>query len=188
VSTVTKRYFIAEGPRAEKTVEEGVALIKACMVMRRAVIESNGAVNLYGRNGCAPYALVFDHQHADRKPGFCEPEKRIEEGETFYIHKPNKASNIGKDLAATLANVKPFSFSEFACKAFGVSHHTVGSCAGSRTGQAMYLSVAGYYAPHLVFGIPFGGEGNQGKEVEIPADLREIKKSEFIAITEESGS
>mgnify|MGYP000411519582 CR=1 FL=1 len=48
----------------------------------------------------------------------------------------------------------------------------------------MYFSVAGLYDDTLIINIPFGGDGND-RDPEVPSDLIELKRSQFVAITEE---
>jgi hypothetical protein len=92
-------------------------------------------------------------------------------------------TKIGKEISKKLAAVVEFDFSDFACKAFGVSHSTIGMHEGR---MAMFSSGAGYLKKTLVFTIPFGGDMGQGtrKEPQIPAEFREIKKSGYEALNE----
>lgn len=190
MSTVTKRYFIAEGARAEGVIAYSNDRLQADQEKRREILAKWGATGTYGYLRHAPYALLFDETHSERKPGFCAPDRQRNDGTVFYIHKPNKASKVGKALAEDLASLKPFDFSEYACQEFGVSHSVIGAHAESRSGCAMYSSAAGFYQKRIVFVIPFGGETGMGRpgDIEIPPDLREIKKSEFFALTEEGQS
>lgn len=187
MSEVTMRYFIGEGARAEQVAKEGMAKVNEAIERRRIFIEEIGAAGLMQRGKSAPYAVVFDSPTADEKPGFLSPSRVHDEGKAMYSYRPDRRTTTGKELAKRLDDLPDFDFSNFVVKAFGVSRSAIGANAESRTGQAMYVSVAGFIGKTLIFKIPFGGySGNNGKDgVDIPADLREIKFSEFIALTEE---
>ena len=187
MSEVTMRYFVAEGPRAEQVAAEGLAKANDAIAKRRAYLDELGAHAFFERNHQAPYAVAFSAKDGgEKRHGFLSPTVEYHDGERYLIYKPDMRTTAGKEIKQRLGELATFNFSDFVCKEFGVSHSTIGAHRASRSGLAMYNSVAGYLRNTLVFKIPFGGDQGGGRviDIEAPADLREIKHSEFIAITE----
>lgn len=187
--TVTIRYFVAEGDRAEQLRLEAIAEAKKFNDHMQSIRDEFGAAGLWGREVCAPFALLYEGEGADQqKPGFLRPEKTWRDGNVeTWIHKPDRRLKVGKAAAEKLASVKAFRFSDYICKALKVENMVPGVHDGGRTGWALYTSVAGMYNDRIVVKIPVGNNmcGGGRSDPDIPDCLREIKKSEFIAITEE---
>ena len=188
MSPVTHRYFVAEGARAAQVAAEGLDKANATRAKRSQFLDEHMAAALWGRRYGIPIGIAFHPFKGDKLPGFLAPKIERHDGTPFWIYKPDRRTTIGKNLLTQMAVLAEFNFSDFACAKFGVAHSIIGSSARSNSGLAMYHSVAGYISDRLVFKIPFGGDQDGGLKinVDIPADFREIKKSEFIAITEEA--
>lgn len=187
MSNVIKRYFVGQGERAEKVVSDGLALANQARKKRNAYLKAVGADGFWERRNQAPFAVVNYAKEGKRLGGFLPPERHSEDGKKFWVYRPDGRTTIGKQALGTFRELATFNFSEFACSEFGVAHSVIGAHAASRSGMAMYSSAAGYMQKTLVFYIPFGDDKPASDPV-IPADLREIKKSEYIALTEEGGS
>ena len=190
--SVTIRYFVAEGDRAEQLRLEAVAEAKKFNDHMQSIRDEFGASGLWGREGCAPFALLYEGEGADQqKAGFLRPEKTWLDGNVeAWIHKPDRRLKVGKAAAEKLSSVKAFRFSDYICKSLKVENMVPGVHAGGRAGWALYSSAAGMYNNRIVVKIPFGNNlsGGGRSDPVIPDFLREIKKSEFIALSEESGS
>lgn len=190
MSKIIKRYFVGEGELAAKVVTDGLALANAAHKKRTAYLKEIGAGGFWERRNQAPFAVVIYAKEGQRLGGFLPPERHSEDGKKLWVYRPDGRTTIGKKALGDFRGLASFNFSDYACKEFGVAHSVIGAHAGSRSGMAMYSASAGYVQKTLVFCIPFGGEksGIHPNEPTIPADLREIKHSEFIALTEEGQS
>lgn len=187
MSEIIKRYFVGEGERATKVVADGMAAANVAHKRRGAYLKEIGAAGFWETRNAAPFAVVIYAKEGKRLGGFLPPEQHSEAGKKFWVYRPDGRSGIGKRALAAFRELAAFNFSAFACKEFGVEHSVIGYHEHSRSGMAMYSSAAGYVQKTLVFCIPFCGD-KPVRNVAIPKDLREIKHSEYIAMTEESGS
>jgi hypothetical protein len=188
---VIRRYFIAEGPKAKKVAKEGLKLANDSCRAGIDLAKRFGALGTFGHRHTPPYALVWDEGLVpDQNPGFLPPELHLEGSNRYYTCRPDKRTRLGKEIHDALRALPVFSFSDYACKEFGVQHSTIGGSDASRSGMAMYHSVAGYMKKKLVFSIPFGGDQGGGKviDVKIPQEFREITAGQFIDITGEGGA
>lgn len=180
MSEIKYRYFVAVGEKAERVIEEIREGLRAHREKSEAVRDKYGASATWGRS-LAPFALAFEgDQHATKKPGFKEPHTALDGGKRFHIHAPNRSTKIGKECARLLASLTPFDSSAHASKAFGLMHSVCGMSGGR---MCISFTAAGFYGNALVFRVPVGGEN--GDNISPPADVRALKHSEFIAITEE---
>lgn len=187
MSEVTIRYFVAEGDKAERVIKEGLEKVNAVRALRAAFLDKHGADGTWELRHQAPYGLVFDAAKCDgaAKPGYLKPERHVQDGTTYYAYRFDKRTNAGKALIEESKGLATFDFSAFAVAEFGINRSLIGYCAESRTRMAMYFSRSGIHKEKLLFTIPEGGEERQEQQPPIPAEFRELKKSEFIALTEE---
>ncbi len=187
MSEVTIRYFVAEGDKAERVIKEGLEKVNAVRALRATFLEKHGADGTWERRHQAPYGLVFNTEKCDgaAKPGYLKPERHSQDGTTYYAYRFDKRTTAGKALIEEAKGMATFDFSTFAVKEFGIYRCLTGRCDESRTGMAMYTSAAGIHKDKLVLSIPEGGEERQEQLRPIPPEFRELKKSEFIALTEE---
>lgn len=184
MTTVTIRHFVARGPKAETVKAAAKALSAENHAKRVEFLDEVNAFAFLEYLDCAPHKLVFETADPAPRAGFLAPEKHVEDGRVFHAYKPDLRTKVGKAIRDRLHEMKRFSFSDYVLREFGVIHSTIGPHEGSRSGCAMYSSVAGMYDDTLIINIPFGGQGND-RDLEVPADLIELKHSQFIAITEE---
>lgn len=116
------------------------------------------------------------------KENFLKPEIEYGTDKVKYAcYKPDQRYKAGKAIKAELKAVGAFSYSDFISKVTGVDRMVFGTMGGR---QVMCSTSGGRYKDTLVFRIPVGGD--HSKDFTAPNGFREIKKSEFIAITEES--
>ncbi len=187
--TVTMRFYIAEGERADRVAKEGLEKFNAQRKKRREFLEQFGARGFYEYKGYPPTFIVFEGNGAETKlDGFLKPSREFENGKFFWAHKPDKRTLIGRTVKAHMLNLADFDFSGYAVAEFGLSGvETIGYVGGR---MALYRTVAGVVGGKLVFNIPFVGEASGNHDtptplnVDVPADLREILHSEFIALGE----
>lgn len=120
------------------------------------------------------------------KRGFTSTRFR-EKSETFAVYRPNLRFKEGKEFDKKarhrnqLAEEIP-QFSEFIVKKFGLPRFIVGRHEGSKTGTALFHSVAGVAKGILVVVIPFSADNPLP---DVPQEFERIKKSEYVALTEE---
>jgi hypothetical protein len=184
MSTITKRYFIAEGDAAQAVANEGLRLANESRLAGITLAKKYGALGTFGRGTSAPFALAWDDGLLpDPNPGFLAPERHRQGSDVYLVCRPDKRTTVGKAIADELGALPLFNFSDYACQQFDVQYSTIGAHADSRSGLAMYKSGAGYVGQQLVFMIPSGGDRDSAPV--IPPAFREIKRSEYIALTEE---
>jgi len=183
------RFYIAEGKRADQVAKEGLEKVNAQRKKRREFLETFGASGFYEYRGCPPTSIVFEGNGAETKlDGFLKPSRKFENGKFFWVHKPDQRTLIGCTVKARMLELTEFDFSGYAVSEFGLrGSETIGYVGGR---MALYRTVAGVVGGKLVFKIPFGGEASGCHDtptplnVDVPADLREILHSEFIALGE----
>ena len=182
---IVYRYFLAEGDKAEAVKTEVVAEKEAHFARLGDIIKKYGADCAWGGSRSHLSALGFTHK-GDGKPemkeGFLRAKIEQSNGETYAVYYPDKRYKAGKEIVKDLQAVGIFNFSDSVTKKLGCYCDCFGTLDG-RMVRAM--SAAGQYGDRLVIRIPTQGD-TRPRNFEIPPGLREIKKSEFIAITEEN--
>lgn len=105
-------------------------------------------------------------------------------GDNYYCYKPDKRSKVGKEAARILDQLNRFrrSFSD-RIVSFLPTDFSQSRMAGGR----IYFPVGGHYKGKTVFKIPCAEDFNipDISKSPVPEGLREIKESEFVAITKE---
>jgi len=135
-----------------------------------------------GRSEITAFAAKIEDTKAEMKEGFLKPKIKRSEGQRYAVYSPDKRYKAGKDIAKEMKGVGAFNFSDFIIEKLGVAALVFGQMDGR---QVMCSTSAGNYGNKLVVRLPTGGDSHR-REITIPSFLREIKKSEFIAISEES--
>ena len=186
---ITYKYFVAEG----ETVESVLAAVKAegdaHQARISAVLETYEADCLWGGRRESPFALgwVWERPVGDfrAKPpmreNFLKPEIERSGDVLYACYKPDQRYKAGKAIKAELKAVGGFDFSGAVSEALKVARRVFGIMDGR---SVMCQTAAGQYGGKLVFRIPIGG--NYNTTFTPPEGFREIKKSEFVAITEEA--
>jgi hypothetical protein len=189
--TIKYHYFVAEGEEVDVAVAAGKAGIEEHQQRISACLEKYGADALWGGSSSAPGKIGYKISEDERPPmkeNFLKPEIERWDGVRYAVYNPDKRYKAGKEIKKDLVSVGYFRFSRFVLDQLGVRCECFGQYEGR---QVLAHAVCGLYGETLVLQIPFGGDrfGKEREtEWEIPSFLREIKKSEFIAITEESAT
>ena len=176
-----KNYYIGEGPEAEALIAEVSACREAANNARDAVQKEYGADGLMIRShsGNATGLAFKEKQHLPYLKG----EERIEGGFGYY---PKLNCKQGKELAAKLSSPElKFNASDYILGKLKLHRMCAGPHAASRTGMALYYSVAGYTGSKVLVSIPGSKDEDpmRGKDKmpEVPAWLRPVKESEWLA-------
>ena len=176
--SVTKNFFTGEGPEAEALIAEVKELRKAKNEAIANVQREYGSDALLAR-GAKVFGLVFIERQ-DRP--YLKNEIRLESGFGYY---PKLNCKQGKELAAKLkAPELQFDTSDYILDTLKLHRMYAGTHAASKTGMAMYLSVADYAGDKILVSIP--GKKNEGALTgapwpEVPTWFREVKESEWLA-------
>lgn len=185
---ITFKYFVAEGETVASVIAAANAESAAHQERISALLKKYEADCLWGGRREAPIAIGFVWEQPEddwrAKPpmreNFLKPEIEHSDGKTYACYKPDQRYKAGKAIKAELKAVGCFSFSDTISKALNVDRMVFGVLDGR---QVMCRTAAGQYGDKLVFRIPTGG--GDGDTFTAPDGFREIKKSEFVALTEE---
>lgn len=185
---ITYKYFVAGGESIAPAMAAAEAENLAHQERISALLKKYEADCLWGGRRLAPHAIGWFWERPDgdyrAKPpmreNFLKPEVERSADVLYACYKPDQRYKAGKAIKAELKAVGAFSYSDFIAKATGVDRMVFGNLDGR---QVMCQTSAGRYKDMLVFRIPTGGD--HGNDFTAPAGFREIKKSEFVAITEE---
>lgn len=167
-----KNFFIGEGPEAEALIAEVKERRQTVGEARNALQKEYGADGLLSRgDGREICGLAFREQ---RTLPFLKGEVRLENGFGYYAKKNCKE---GKDLSAKLrAPELQFSTSDHIIHKLKLNRMCVGAAA---PGLALYRSAAGYVGNKILVSIP--NSESSDPMPEVPAWLREVKESEWLA-------
>ncbi len=178
------RYFVAEGEEAEAVKKEAAEEKKEFFARVNKLLEKYAADCAWGGAKSSPAAIGFLHKNGDKpemKDGFLRPKIERSDRENYAVYYPDRRYKVGKAILEDLKAVGCFNFSDFVTKKLGCYC----DCFGILNGQMVRaVAAAGLYGDVVVVSIPTQGD-NLKKDITVPPSLREIKKSEFIAITEE---
>lgn len=192
MSESKRRYFLAEGPKTLAMLQGILEERKRHFAARDALKEEYGADAVFVRNDCYVVALGFKEKPDIRGLRFGV------HSDGYHVAYPNLRFQAGKELQRKLyaASMRMPKFckhpSDIICRFFDAARWVPVSDGNSRSGMAMAVSVAttidGW--TRAVLSIPVKEEGaTNGDEFGILAnsdELTEIKKSEFVALTEEA--
>lgn len=178
--SVTKNFFIGEGPEAEALIAEIKGLREAANNARDVVQQEYGAdgLVLHGRGGKVCGLAFIEKQN---KP-FLKGEVRLEKGFGYY---PKLNCKQGKELASKLgAPELQFNTNDYILTKLKLHRMCDGPHRASRTGMALYLSVAGYAENKILVSIPGPKDLDRmhGDPMpEVPTWFREVKESDWLA-------
>lgn len=178
---VKKRYFVLEGEEIRKKVDEAVALHHQHHVERFAFLEAIGAqwytTSPFETDRGAIGALGFDDPETPR-PGLRRSSHKSA-GRPMFV--PDMRTKQGRAIAKQIKKVGAFDFSTFMCRSLAVERSFIGKHA---VGSAMYYAVIGVVNDAVVAVIPTTDK----HPFTPPSGFREIRHSEYIAMTEEQPS
>lgn len=122
---------------------------------------------------------------AENRPGLSFYGSEEGESADFVYHNylPNKRFSFGRTLAKELErlNLLTRTPSEQLVQALDADRHIPGRSDRSRTGMALFVTVAGIVKGKVVLKVPTTPD----EPFEAPVGMAQIKHSEFIALTEE---
>ncbi|MCP3017468.1 hypothetical protein [Cupriavidus basilensis] len=170
---VRRRYFIVEGAEGEGVKADALAMANAHRLRRLKVEKDYGADGLMLGRDSQPYALLF-LEGRPAPEGTKETGRHTEKGECYVEYRPMKNRKAGKQLAADLLAVGGFNGSDFILRRFDAGAHIP-------SGRSLAVSTAGIVDGVVVVQVP----ESAAEPFTPPACFREIKKSEYVALTEE---
>lgn len=178
-----KHFYIGEGPEAEELIAETLERENVAREARKALVaeyETDGLILSVWDNGKIA-GLAFDKPTS--RP-YLKGETRLSNGEGYGYY-PKLSTKEGKRLAERLkAEELTFSRSNFILDKLRLRRMVAGASSASRTGCALYYSVAGIISGKILVSIPGNKENEHGRDPfpEVPAWLREVKESEWLAV------
>lgn len=178
-----KHFYIGEGPQAKELIAETLERENIAREARKALIaeyKTDGLI-LSGWGDGKVVGLAFDKPTS--RP-YLKGETRLSNGEGYGYY-PKLSTKEGKRLAERLkAEELTFSWSNFILDKLRLRRMVAGASSASRTGCALYYSVAGIISGKILVSIPGNKENEHGRDPfpEVPAWLREVKESEWLAV------
>jgi len=175
--SVAERFFIIEGEHAAPLVAETVQRLKEARDAAKAFAEKHGAETVFqsSRTGAAT-GLGFTTT-GEREGLRLDPTWSTD---GFYRYVPHRARKKGKEIAAEMEAVPAFDASTHLVSKLKASRMITGDYV-SGGGVRVHESVAGICDEAIVLRVPV----REDKPFNAPAHFREIRESEFIAITKE---
>jgi hypothetical protein len=171
-----RRFFVAEGPEAEAMADKVLRLNREHSERLTKVKAKYKAHGLQTRDG-HPIGLLFHKDHV--APVACKVHtSHILDGQRYIEYRPLLNRKIGREMAEDFKKVGGFNFSEMICREWGVFNMVMGD-----KGNALWVSVAGVMDKIIVLNLV----EDDAQKLEVKPFFREIKRSEFISITEEGG-
>lgn len=175
-----QHYYIGEGSEAEALVAEVMEKQESVRVARHSIcVEYDTDGLVLGRHGQVE-GLCFKKKQTCP---YLKGEFRYADGGYGYYPKLN--SKAGKALAIKLADpLLTFDESDYIVRHLKISRMARGFHAASRTGTALYFTVAGIIDGKLLVKIPDSSERSENGCDPMPvppAWLREVKESEWLA-------
>lgn len=177
-----KHFYIGEGLEAEELIAETLERENVAREARKALIaeyETDGLILSVWDDGKVA-GLAFDKPTS--RP-YLAGETRLSSREGYGYY-PKLSTKEGKRLAKRLeAEELTFSQSNFILDKLRLRRMVAGPSSASRTGSALYYSVAGIVSGKILISIPGSKENEHGRDPfpEVPAWLREVRESEWLA-------
>lgn len=167
-------YYIGEGPEADTLIAEAKAKLSERNEARHQLCTEYGAQGVVGNRSNVSGLVFEEKQDAPHL-------KLTKQANGYFWYAPRRNSKTGKTLAAKLgAKDLSFDVSDHIVGTLGLHRMVVGKHQGSRTGMAMYLSVAGFSGKKIIVKVP--ADTDDGDPIPtVPAWLRTVKESEFLA-------
>lgn len=174
--TTTRRYFVADGPDAKALIEQLLFLQKEHADRATEFLAPYGAKYFMQIDGW-PSAILLD-EGSPIPDGFKKSERQHYNGKVYDVLKPVGNTKAGREIKKRAKIVGFFKPSELICKHYGCHNQMV------YQGGSMWVAV-GWPSKEkglVVISVPVSEDQ---PFTPLNSELREIKKSEYIAITEE---
>lgn len=175
-----RRYFVCEGPDTEALVARIWANQERFATAIKDLRDKYGASAVFIRNNSRATALGYP----DSSP---REGLKIDAYKTdgHHLARPDRRTKVGREIEKQIkaASLKEGP-SDQILSHYKAHRHAMQSDSMSRTGMSMAISV-GHPLPdkkRVTLNIPV----DDGEPFDPPSEAREIKKSEYIALTEES--
>lgn len=173
-----RRYFVVEGPGAQMLINSALDERRRFLDAVAVIEEKYGACGYLTKKGCMVTGLVFDTD--EPRPGL--KIKGTQDGK--YWAYPDKRTKVGRELVKEMQRASsPKHYSDMILDHYDAHRMMTIEHPMSPSGMAMAMSVASVTKclTKILLSIP-----NEDKApFNPPAEAREIKKSEYIALTEE---
>lgn len=190
MSYITERYFLGNAAIAKTLMTQWEATQIKAQQLIKALIEEFAADGLY-REGAKIVGLSYNSAPNELKvaPEGLAASSFFDDERHVTVHKPKRQFKTGKALQVKLDAINDEmqqnpSFSKFVIKALALNHEVMGASKAHPGRTMITRSSAGVAKEQLVVLVPDGGE-SETTFPTIPSTLKEIKRSEFIALTEE---
>lgn len=177
-----RRYFAAQGPDATDLIQLMLKHQDEHAVRMRAFVERHGGdLVMHNSSNGYPSGLLVEAG----KPvpqGFRFKEQYGHQGKSYQLCVPPGNTVAGRAVKKEMAEVGGFSPSDLICDHYKVGNFQLIS------GRAMWMPVGWAHVKKdiVTLSVPQGGDRDNLLYDPSPfPELREIKKSEYIAITEE---
>jgi len=177
-----KHFYIGEGPQADELIAEALERENVAREARAAFVaeyETDGLILSAWGDGKV-VGLAFDKPTS--RP-YLKGKTRLSNGEGYGYY-PKLSTKEGKRLAERLkAKELTFSLSKFILDKLHLHRMAAGPSLTSLTGYALYRSIAGIVSGKILVSIPGSKVSERGLDTfpEVPAWLREVKESEWLA-------
>jgi hypothetical protein len=180
-------YFVEDGEPASALRQEASERLRDCRGRVAALAREYGADGCMERNSLGDHSLhgfgfVVESGSAPvEREGlkFKGRERHDAEDLEWHCYVPDRRRAAGKKIAKRLAEFETFNFSGWVTGELGL-RRTMGM--ETERGFSIVTSSAGIAKGKLILRIPVGKDD----PVDCPPGFRQIKKSEFIALTEEA--
>ncbi|MDY0164630.1 DUF5420 family protein [Desulfobotulus sp.] len=188
MNEIKYKYYVAEGESIAHVIAEAQDQLSQYRARVGSFLKKYEADGLWGYSGRAPFAIGWHWQRpeGDRKATppmreyFLKPSLERNGDITYAYYKPDKRCRAGRAIVEELQAVGGFNFSNYICTKLKVHKEVFGLLNGR---SVVSHTVAGLYGDRLAFKIPT--TDHHDDSFTAPDGFLEIKKSEFIAITEE---
>lgn len=179
-----RRYFVMDEEKSKAFWARYQEALKPGEKAMQEFLKEYGADNTWvsqGLGGESVVGLVFNEHPGERK-GFKFERRHTEQG-FVYVAFPDRRYKEGKALQKGMGTLnstlgRAACFSGWAADELGMYCERIGD-------GHISVSAAGYQKGRVILAVPVPNEGREPGFPSIHPDLTEIKKSEFVAITEE---
>lgn len=185
---VIKKYFVVDEVLSKTILSDWRETRSGVESSKAQLLKKFNATALLMRGSRATALLYSERLGDDDSRGFKEGRSRID-GDEYWIYEPDLRFKKGKTLKEYLSDYnseakKAPCFSDYVVRRFAAFSDVMGRDSASPSGMSFYRSVAGLCKGQLVLVVPIGGE-DEAKLPDLPVELSEIKKSEYVALVEE---
>jgi hypothetical protein len=186
VSEIKRKYYVGEEETSKQEIQAWRDAQKPYRDAMKGLKAKYGNENVWVSRssfGETVKGLLFGERPEDKK-GWKIMRIPTDDGPRHLVE-PDRRYKVGKELAEDMRQVNKLAGENAAFSTWFISRNKLDF--SKLSGRAMHVSAAGFLENKVIVTIPAPDSGLSGDEQypDIPAWLHEIKKSEFIALTEE---